>query len=203
MYRNYFKRIFDVVLSLILLFLFLPLKVLIFFLIWFKIGYPIFSQKRPGKNNQLFTLYKFKTLYDVSKNISKKKRKNTVGDFLRKTGLDELPQLINILQNKMSLIGPRPLLTKYLKIQEFKNHERKTVKPGITGLAQIGTYDNIYKKKNLKWKKQFELDKYYAKNLSFKLDLIIIIKTFLIMISFSKKDYHHIKEVKLSKRDLK
>ena len=203
MYRNYFKRIFDIVLSLILLFLLLPLKVLIFFLIWFTIGYPIFSQKRPGKNNELFTLYKFKTLYDVSKNISKKKRTNIVGDFLRKTGLDELPQLINILQNKMSFIGPRPLLTKYLKIQEFKNHERKTVKPGITGLAQIGTYDNIYKKGNLKWKKQFELDKYYTKNLSFKLDLIIIIKTFFIMISFSKKDYHHIKEAKLSKRDLK
>ena len=203
MYQKYFKRLFDIIFSLILIIFLFPLMILIFFLIWFVIGFPIFSQRRPGINNKSFTLYKFKTLYDFSRNISEKKRQNTLGNFLRKTGLDELPQLINILQNKMSFVGPRPLLVEYLKIKKFKEHDRKKIKPGITGLAQIESFDNNVKFKNYKWEKQFQLDKYYANNLTLMIDLKILFKTFLKAISFSKKDYHHIKEVKLSNKHIK
>ena len=115
MYRKYFKRLFDIILSLILILLLSPIMVFIFFLVWIVIDFPIFTQKRPGLNNKIFTLYKFKTLYDVSKNVSEKKRQSKMGNFLRKTGLDELPQLFNILENKMSFVGPRPLLVEYLK----------------------------------------------------------------------------------------
>ena len=203
MYQKYFKRLFDIIFSLILIILLLPLIISIFFLVWFVIGYPIFSQKRPGLNNKTFTLYKFKTLYDVSKDVSEKKRQNALGNFLRKTGLDELPQLINILQNKMSFVGPRPLLVKYLTIKKFKEHDRKKIKPGITGLAQIESFDNVVKFKNYKWEKQFLLDKHYANNLTLIIDLKILFITFLKVISFSKKDYHHIKEVELSVKHIK
>ena len=89
MYHNFFKRLFDIVLSLTLIIFLLPVMAIIFFLVWFTIGFPIFSQKRPGLNNKIFTLYKFKTLYDAYKNIPEMKRQSKVGNFLRITGLDE------------------------------------------------------------------------------------------------------------------
>ena len=137
MYPKYFKRLFDIIFSLGLMLLLFPIMILVFFLVWSIIGYPIFFQKRPGLNNKIFTLYKFKTLYDFSKNGSEDKRQNKVGNFLRKTGLDELPQLFNVLKNNMSFVGPRPLLKEYLK--KYSNYEKKRhlVKPGITGLAQV------------------------------------------------------------------
>ena len=116
MYQKFFKRLLDIFLSLILLLLSLPFMILIFFLIWFFIGFPIFKQKRPGLNGEIFTLYKFKTLYDASANVSEKNRQSKLGNFLRKTGLDELPQLFNVLKNEMSFVGPRPLLVEYLEI---------------------------------------------------------------------------------------
>ena len=137
MYQKYIKRIFDIILSSVLIVLLFPLMSLIFFLVWIFIGYPIFFQKRPGLNNKIFTLYKFKSLYDVSKNAIEEKRQNKLGDFLRKTGLDELPQLFNILKNDMSFVGPRPLLIEYLKKYTIYEKKRHLVKPGITGLAQI------------------------------------------------------------------
>jgi undecaprenyl phosphate N,N'-diacetylbacillosamine 1-phosphate transferase len=163
---------------------------LLFFLIWFMIGFPIFKQKRPGLNNKIFTLYKFKTLYDFSKSISEKKRKNKLGNFLRITGLDELPQLFNVLFNKMSLVGPRPLLVKYLKFKTFRKHERSKCKPGITGLAQIQSFENSNsKKRKSKWQIQFKLEREYFRNMSFSLDIIIIYKTFLKFFKFNKVDY--------------
>ena len=93
MYQNYFKRLLDIILSLVLFFIALPLMIIIFFLIWITIGFPIFSQKRPGLNEKIFTLYKFKTLIDSSKNISEIERQSRLGNFLRKTGVEELPQL--------------------------------------------------------------------------------------------------------------
>ena len=147
------------------------------------IGYPIFTQIRPGLNNKLFTIYKFKTLYHGTGNELSKE--SSLGNFLRKTKLDELPQLINIIKNEMSLVGPRPLLKEYLKNESFKNHVRKKVLPGITGLAQI----NLFEKKN-KWKKQLIYDAQYVSKQSFFTDLKIISLTFLIIFK-TKKDYRN------------
>lgn len=203
MYKNYFKRLLDVILSSILIIFLSPIMFIIFFVVWVSIGYPIFSQKRPGLNNKIFTLYKFKTLKDISKYIPNKKRQNMVGNFLRRTGLDELPQLFNILENTMSFVGPRPLLIKYLKIKEFKNHYRNKIKPGVTGLAQIESFNVSTKNKNQKWRKQFLLDKYYFNNQSFKLDIKILFLTSIKFITFKKKDFHYIKEEKLSRKHFK
>ena len=169
--------------------IFFPIMILIFFLVWFSIGFPIFKQKRPGLNSKIFTLYKFKTLHDVSKNISEKKRQNKVGNFLRKTGLDELPQLFNILKNNMSFIGPRPLLVEYLK--KYSNYEKKRhlVKPGITGLAQVNPEPSGVKS----WSKSIKFDIYYINNVSFILDIQILLKTALLILS-KKKQYKDFKK---------
>ena len=189
MYQKYFKRFLDIILSLILIIFFFPVMILLFFLIWFIIGFPIFKQKRPGLKNKIFTLYKFKTLYDASKNIHERKRQNNLGNFLRKTGLDELPQLFNILENSMSLVGPRPLLFEYLN--KYSNYEKKRhlVKPGITGLAQVNPEPSGVKS----WNKSIKLDIYYTKNISFFLDIKILFKT-LELILFKKKLYKDFKK---------
>ena len=163
MYQEYFKRLFDIILSLSLILLLFPIMILIFLLVWVTIGFPIFKQKRPGLNNKIFTLYKFKTLYDISKNIPEKKRQSVFGNFLRKTGLDELPQLLNILKNNMSFVGPRPLLVEYLK--KYSNYEKKRhlVKPGVTGLAKINPDTSGIKS----WNKSIKLDIFYVNNISF------------------------------------
>jgi len=159
MYQKYFKRVFDILFSLVLIVILFPLMVLIFFIVWLAIGFPIFTQKRPGLNNKIFTLYKFKTLYDPSKKkLSESKRQSKLGNFLRKTGLDELPQLFNILKNNMSFVGPRPLLIEYLKKYSKKEKKRHLVKPGITGLAQVDPGN--FKKK--KWKESMSLDMNYV-----------------------------------------
>jgi len=202
MYQKYFKRFLDVILSLILIMFLSPVMMLLFFLVWFMIGFPIFKQKRPGLNNKIFTLYKFKSLYDVSKSISGKKKKNKLGDFLRKTGLDELPQLFNVLSNKMSLVGPRPLLIKYLKFKNFQKHERSKCKPGITGLAQIQSFINSNsKRRKSKWQMQFTLDREYFHNMSLNLDIIILYKTVLKFSRFNKVDYFN--ETRLFNRHIK
>ena len=189
MYQKYFKRLFDVIVSLSSIIIFLPLMFLIFFMIWIFIGFPIFKQKRPGLNNKIFTLYKFKTLVDPTKDISEEKRQTKFGNFLRKTGLDELPQLFNILGNNMSLVGPRPLLLEYLRKYSDYEKQRHLVKPGITGLAQVSpTYS---KKKS--WNQSIKLDIKYAKNVSFILDLKILLKTFQVVI-MNKKQYNDFKK---------
>ena len=190
MYRNLFKRLLDLVLSTILIFFLFPIIVLIFFVVLTFIGFPIFKQKRPGLNNKIFTLYKFKTLYDASKNIDEVKRQNGVGNFLRKTGLDELPQLFNILQNNMSLVGPRPLLIEYLNKYSDYEKKRHSVKPGLTGLAQVNPEPSGVKS----WKKSIKLDIYYTKNVSFFLDIKILFKT-LELILFKKKQYKDFKKL--------
>jgi len=189
MYQDYFKRLLDIILSLVLFFLTLPLMIIIFFLIWFAIGFPIFSQKRPGLNGKIFTLYKFKTLFDSSKNISENERQSRLGNFLRKTGLDELPQLYNIFKNDMSFVGPRPLLVEYLKKYSTYEKKRHLVKPGITGLAQVNPDSSGVKI----WKKSIKLDVYYAANVNFILDIKIIYKT-VELILFKKKQYKDFKK---------
>ena len=190
MYQKYLKRFLDIILSLILIIFLSPVMILLFFLIWFIIGFQIFKQKRPGLKNKIFTLYKFKTLYDASKNIHESKRQNSVGNFLRKTGLDELPQLFNTLKNDMSLVGPRPLLLEYLN--KYSNYEKKRhlVKPGITGLAQVNPELSGIKS----WNKSIKLDIYYTKNISFFLDIKILFKTFELIL-FKKKLYKDFKKL--------
>ena len=189
MYQKYFKRLFDVIFSLSLILILFPIMILIFFLVWFIIGYPIFNQKRPGLNNKIFTLYKFKTLYDVSKNVSEKRRQSKFGNFLRKTGLDELPQLFNVLENNISFVGPRPLLTEYLKKYSAHEKKRHLVKPGITGLAQVNPEPSGVKS----WNKSIKLDIFYAYNISFFLDMRILFKT-AVLILFKKKQYEEFKK---------
>jgi len=189
MYLKYFKRLFDTIFSLGLILLLLPIMILIFFLVWCLIGYPIFCQKRPGLNNKIFTLYKFKTLYEVSKKVSENKRQSKFGNFLRKTGLDELPQLFNVLENNMSFVGPRPLLKEYLKKYSDYEKKRHLVKPGITGLAQVNPQLSGVKS----WNKSIKLDIFYVFNIGFLLDMKILFKT-VVLVLFNKKQYKDFKK---------
>ena len=190
MYQKYFKRLFDIFLSLILIILLFPIMILIFFLVWLIIGSPIFIQKRPGLNGKIFTIYKFKTLYEASKFVSEKKRQNKFGKFLRKSGLDELPQLFNILENNMSFVGPRPLLVDYLKKYSSYEKKRHLVKPGLTGLAQINP--EISGKKS--WKKSIRYDIFYVTKISFFLDIKILFRT-VIVILFKTKQFEDFKKI--------
>ena len=200
MYQNYFKRLIDIIVSIILIIILMPLMIIIFILVWIFIGFPIFTQLRPGLYNKLFTIYKFRTLYDEP--IDELKRQSKFGNFLRRTGLDELPQLFNILFNDMSFVGPRPLLVKYLKFKNFQKHERSKCKPGIAGLAQIQSFENSNcKRRKSKWQIQFTMDREYYRNMSFKLDIIIICKTFLKFLKFNKIDY--LNETRLLKKHIK
>jgi undecaprenyl phosphate N,N'-diacetylbacillosamine 1-phosphate transferase len=189
MYKGFFKRIFDIFLSIALILLLFPFMIFIFFIIWFKIGFPIFFQKRPGLNNKIFIIYKFKTLYDLSGSATEEERQNNLGIFLRKMGLDELPQLFNILQNKMSFVGPRPLLVEYLN--KYSNYEKKRhlVKPGITGLAQVNPSASGKKA----WKESIKLDIYYVSRVSFFLDMKILYNTARIIV-LRKKQYKDFKK---------
>ena len=189
MYQKYFKRLFDIILSSVLILFFSPMMVLLFFLIWIFIGFPIFFQKRPGLNDKIFTVYKFKSLYDADKNFSENKRQNKLGNFLRKTGLDELPQLFNVFKNNMSFVGPRPLLIEYLKKYTVFEKKRHLVKPGITGLAQVSPEPSGKKS----WNKSIKLDIFYVNNVSFFLDIEILFKT-LILVLFKKKQYQDFKK---------
>ena len=190
MYRKYLKNINDFILSIFLFLILLPIMISIYFILFFQIGSPFYLQKRPGLKNKIFTLYKFKTIIDKNcKNYKKKKQFFKFGSLLRKTGLDELPQLLNVLKGEVSLVGPRPLRIKYLKIPSFKRHVRSKCKPGITGLAQIESFV-VKNKKKIDWQKNFKLDEYYYYNLNFFLDIKILILTFYKIIKISKKiDY--------------
>tara|TARA_B100001057_G_scaffold476857_1_gene545388 strand:- start:1677 stop:2252 length:576 start_codon:yes stop_codon:yes gene_type:complete len=189
MYQKYIKRLFDIILSSVLIIFLFPLMVLVFFLVWIFIGFPIFFQKRPGLNNKIFTIYKFKSLYDANKNISENKRQNKLGNFLRMSGLDEMPQLFNILKNDMSFVGPRPLLIEYLNKYTIHEKKRHLVKPGVTGLAQINPELSGIKS----WNKSIKLDIIYVNNLCFFLDVEILFKT-LVLILFKKKQYKDFKK---------
>ena len=189
MYRLYFKRIFDIILSINLIVILLPVLISIFFLVWIFIGFPIFLQNRPGLNGEVFTIYKFKTLYELGEHESETKRQSSLGNFLRKTGLDELPQLFNILQNSMSFVGPRPLLMEYLSKYSKYEKQRHLVKPGMIGLAQLkGSLLGIKS-----WKKSIRLDIFYVNNLSFLLDIKIMIMT-IKLILVGKKQYKDYKK---------
>ena len=174
------KRIFDFSISLVLLIIGSPVLIFIALAVYFSMGRPIFfKQKRPGKNCKLFTLIKFRTMKVISNTYcdqsSDKDRITKIGSFLRRTSLDELPELLNVLSGEMSLVGPRPLLPEYLEKYDKEQIKRQTVRPGITGWAQINGRNSI------EWEEKFKLDLWYIENQSFFLDLKIIFKTFKIV----------------------
>ena len=176
MYSKYIKRILDIILSLLLLIVLAVPMLIIYILVLIKLGRPaIFKQRRPGKNEKIFTLYKFRTMTnkrDEQGNLLPDAQRLTkFGKFLRSTSLDELPELINILKGDMSIIGPRPLLVEYLDYYTEEEKHRHDVKPGLTGLAQING------RNLLKWEDRFKLDLEYVHNITFIGDLQIMFNT--------------------------
>ena len=173
------KRTFDITTSILGLLVLSPLLVIIWLLVFMKMGSPvIFSQVRPGKDGLPFRIFKFRSMTAVTDNngnlLPNKERLTAFGKFLRSTSLDELPELVNVLIGDMSIVGPRPLLMDYIPLfNEFQNR-RHEVKPGITGWAQVNG------RNALTWEEKFSLDVWYVENQSFWLDLKIIWRTIII-----------------------
>lgn len=178
MYKNFIKGFLDFTVALSGLIILSPLFILITIFLYFaNQGHPFFIQARPGKNGAIFHIVKFKTMNDKKDKYGKllpdADRLTPIGALVRKTSLDEIPQLLNVLKGDMSIIGPRPLLTHYLHLyNEFQNR-RHEVKPGITGWAQVNGRNAI------SWDRKFELDVWYVDNISFVLDVKILFKTVL------------------------
>lgn len=175
-YARYVKRLFDILISLIVLILFWWVYAILALAVIFNLGTPVlFTQDRPGKDGEIFKLYKFRSMSNAKDKegnlLSDKERLSKFGQFLRSTSLDELPELFNILKGDMSLIGPRPLLPKYLK--HYNNYEKRRheVRPGMTGLAQINGRNAAT------WKERFQKDIEYVDNISFGLDMKIFFLT--------------------------
>ncbi len=178
MYKLFIKRTLDILFSIVILALCSPL--LIFTCILLSIankGEAFFIQKRPGKNAKIFEIIKFKSMNDKKGQngelLTDAERITKFGQFVRKTSLDEIPQLFNVLKGDMSLIGPRPLLMRYLPLYSEEQRKRHNVRPGITGWAQVNGRNSV------PWKERFELDVWYVNNISFILDMRILSLTFL------------------------
>ena len=177
-YRRYFKRPMDFVLSLVAIIVLSPVFLIIAILVRTKLGSPvIFKQERPGLNENIFTMYKFRTMTDerdeYGELLPDSIRLTKFGKMLRFTSLDELPELYNILKGDMSIVGPRPLAVIYLPYYNQKEKIRHTVRPGLTGLAQINGRNTV------NWEDRFNYDVSYVANVSLLLDLSIIMKTLL------------------------
>lgn len=176
MYQNYFKRLFDFLIALVALLLFSPLFMLVTIGLFFaNQGKPFFFQTRPGKDEKLFRIVKFKTMNDKKDAqgnlLPDADRLTKIGAFVRKTSLDEIPQLINVLKGDMSLIGPRPLLVHYLPLYNATQKKRHNVRPGITGWAQVNGRNAI------SWEQKFAYDVWYVNNISLLLDIKIVFLT--------------------------
>lgn len=175
-YERFFKRIFDFCGSLILIVLFLPILFVLVVLVVLTMGRPVFFiQKRPGRNEKVFKIYKLRTMNDRKNEDGSLQADNyrltPIGKFLRKYSLDELPQLFNVLKGDLSFIGPRPLLTQYLPLYSKDQKRRHNVRPGITGWAQVNGRNAI------SWEEKFKFDVWYVDNVSLFLDLKILILT--------------------------
>ena len=176
-YRSCVKRLLDFVLSLCAIAVLSPVLLIVALLVRIKLGRPVvFSQKRPGLNEELFTLYKFRTMTDKrdmnNKLLPDELRLTAFGKMLRNTSLDELPELINILKGDMSFVGPRPLLVDYLPLYNTHEKRRHEVRPGLSGLAQINGRNAI------SWEAKFQYDVAYVESVSFLTDLRILFLTF-------------------------
>ena len=176
MYAKYIKRILDFVLSLFALIVLSPLMLVLCILgAVFMGGNPFFTQQRPGKDEKIFKLIKYRTMdnrKDKDGNLLPDEvRLNVYGKFLRSTSLDELPELINILKGDMAIIGPRPLLVRYLPRYNAEQKHRHDVRPGLTGYAQA------HGRNAVSWEDKFAMDVWYTRNISFMTDVKIIIDT--------------------------
>lgn len=176
MYKNFIKPIIDFTLALIGLLILSPLILLTIILLAIaNSGKPFFFQRRPGKNGKIFKIIKFRTMTDERDDkgdlLPDSERLTTTGKLVRKTSIDEVPQLFNVLKGEMSLIGPRPLLPQYLEIYSTRQRRRHEVRPGITGWAQVNGRNAI------SWTKKLEYDVWYVENISFMLDLKIFFRT--------------------------
>lgn len=176
MYKNFIKRILDIILSFLALVILSPLLILTAFLIRIKLGAPVFfKQLRPGKNAKIFGILKFRTMTDAKDEngnlLPDEIRLTRFGQFLRSTSIDELPELLNILNGDMSIVGPRPLLVQYLERYNEEQKHRHDVKPGLTGLAQVNGRNGIT------WEEKFHYDLEYVKNITFYGDCKIIFQT--------------------------
>lgn len=176
MYKKFFKRLLDICVSIIFISLFWWLYIVIFFLIKYKLGTPvIFKQARPGLNEKIFTLYKFRSMNNAKDEhgnlLPDEKRLTKFGKILRSTSLDEIPEIWNILKGEMSLVGPRPLFVEYLKYYREEEKIRHTVRPGLTGWAQINGR-NI-----TPWNERLKQDIFYVENMSFFFDIKILFNT--------------------------
>lgn len=181
MYQRYIKRAFDFLLALVAIIVLSPIMLIVAILVRTKLGSPVlFKQQRPGKNEKIFNMYKFRTMTDERDEngelCSDEIRLTDFGKKLRSTSLDELPELFNILFGDMSIVGPRPLLVKYLPMYNAEQRKRHNVRPGFTGLAQVNGRNSI------SWEEKFEWDVEYVENISFIGDLKIILKTFSVVL---------------------
>jgi lipopolysaccharide/colanic/teichoic acid biosynthesis glycosyltransferase len=173
MYAGFLKRVIDFVVALICFIMLSPIFVLVTLLLFIaNNGVPFFIQRRPGRNEKIFSIVKFKTMNDRRNDqgelLPDHERMTAIGNFIRKTSLDEIPQLLNVLKGDMSLVGPRPLLVEYLEIYDVVQRNRHNVRPGITGWAQVNGRNAI------SWKQKFEYDVWYVEHISFLLDLKIL-----------------------------
>lgn len=178
MYRKFFKRFLDIIISIVVLVLALPILIIAYLILLYQNkGKVFFFQERPGLNQEAFNIIKFKTMTDAKDEkgmlLPDNQRITKAGKIIRKLSIDELPQLINVLKGDMSLIGPRPLLFKYIPLYSETQLRRHDVRPGITGWAQVNGRNSI------SWTKKFELDVYYVDHVSFIFDLQVLWKTFI------------------------
>lgn len=172
MYKHFFKRLIDLMVSIVLLVLVSPIFIVVCLLLTvLHRGSPFFRQIRPGYREKPFHILKFKTMTDArnvkGELLSDRERTTRIGKQLRKLSIDELPQMLNVIKGEMSLIGPRPLLFKYIPLYSVEQRKRHELKPGITGLAQVSGRNSI------SWTRKFELDTYYTAHVSFGMDLRI------------------------------
>jgi lipopolysaccharide/colanic/teichoic acid biosynthesis glycosyltransferase len=177
MYKRYFKRAFDLAIAIVSILIALPILILLAALVWIKCGHPIFfRQLRPGLHGRPFLLWKFRTMTndrdEAGNLLNDSLRLTSFGRFLRRWSLDELPEIINVLKGDMSLVGPRPLLMRYYEYFTDKEKIRFSIRPGITGLAQVSG------RNNMSWDDRIAADMVYVKECSFLMDLRLLLSTF-------------------------